>query len=66
MSKKKKKSSPQSGKSTFHEGLEGFDIKINPFGELESTFEIDRLNTFLNQQIADKKLKPSKESSEEE
>lgn len=64
MPKKKKKSIPQPGKSAFHEGLEGFDIKINPFGELESNFDVDRLNAFLNQQMADKKLKPPEDSDE--
>lgn len=44
------------GNPTVHNELEGFDIKINPFGELQSNFEIDKINTFLNENIEDKKL----------
>ena len=65
MPKKKSKSESPPGKAAFHEGLEGFDIKISPFGELESTYEIDRLNAFLNRQIADKKLKPSDDTADQ-
>ena len=35
------------GNPTVHNELEGFDIKINPFGELQSNFEIDKINTCL-------------------
>ena len=47
---RKKKNPETSGdeKSYFHKSLEGFDIKVNSFGQMESTFEIDKLNTFLN------------------
>jgi hypothetical protein len=45
---------------TFHEDLKGFDIKVNAFGEMESSFEIDRINEFLNEQVDDKKLKRHK------
>jgi hypothetical protein len=62
--KKKKPSDPKSAKPSFHERLSGFDIKINPFGEMESTFEIDQLNTFLNEEIKDKKI--GKKNTEEE
>ncbi len=36
--------------------LEGFDIKINEFGEIESNFDIDRINVFLDKNVEDKKL----------
>jgi hypothetical protein len=49
MAKKKKK-------PPIHEDLEGFDISINPFGELESTLDIDKINEFLNKNMKDKKL----------
>jgi hypothetical protein len=39
-----------------HQDLEGFDIKINSFGQIESNFEIEKLNTFLNTNVDDKKL----------
>ena len=62
--KKKKPAPPVSGRSSFNEKLSGFDIKINSFGEMESTFEIDQLNKFLNEEVKDKKLK--KDPDEEE
>ncbi|MDN5204492.1 hypothetical protein QQ008_24070 [Fulvivirgaceae bacterium BMA10] len=37
--------------------LEGFDIKIDSFGEIKSTFGIERINDFLNKQVDDKKLR---------
>ena len=52
MPKKMKKK----GIPTVHNELDGFDIKINPFGELQSNFEIDKINDFLNENIDDKKL----------
>jgi hypothetical protein len=37
--------------------MPGFDIKINSFGEIQSTYDIDTINKFLNQNLEDKKLK---------
>ena len=54
--KKKISENPKSGRPSFHESLQGFDIKVNSFGEMESTFEIDKLNDFLNKEVHDKKL----------
>ena len=51
MSKKKEK------KPKVHPDLEGFDIKINSSGEIESSHTIDQLNDFLNKAVVDKKLK---------
>ena len=48
------------GKPIVHEDLEGFDIKVNEFGEMVSNYNIDKLNEFLNKSIDDKKLKDSK------
>ncbi len=50
--KKKKAEIPKEGKASFHEGLEGFDIKVNSFGQMETSFEIDKLNAFLNKEKA--------------
>lgn len=63
--KKKKPLEPKSVRPSFHERLSGFDIRINPFGEMESTFEIDQLNKFLNEEVKDKKI-GSKPKEEEE
>lgn len=37
--------------------LEGFDIKIDSFGEIKSNLEIDKINQFLNKTVDDKKLR---------
>ncbi|WKN33024.1 hypothetical protein PZB74_06660 [Porifericola rhodea] len=37
--------------------LDGFDIKIDSFGEIRSTLEIDKINKFLNRHVDDKKLR---------
>ncbi len=57
MPKKMKKK----GKPIVHEELDGFNIKINEFGEMETTVPIDRLNSFLNDKVEDKKLSSSEE-----
>jgi hypothetical protein len=62
--KKKKPEAPRSTRPSFHERLKGFDIRVNPFGEMESTFEIDKINEFLNEQVADKKLDKTAEEEE--
>ena len=58
MSKDKKEHTP-----LVHEELNGFDIKINTFGELETNTRIDQLNAFLNENTKDKKLKPKNNRS---
>jgi hypothetical protein len=40
-----------------HKDLEGFKMSINSFGEISSTFSIEKLNEFLNKNVEDKKLK---------
>jgi len=52
MGRKKK-----NGGFEIHEELRGFNIKINEFGEINSSFSIEKLNTFLNRKVEDKKLK---------
>ncbi len=68
--KKKNIEAPKSGRPSFHESLKGFDIKVNSFGEMESSFEIDRINEFLNKEVHDKKLEdtvhPTKKEKDEE
>ena len=49
-----------------HKDLEGFEIHINEFGEIKSSFSIDRLNDFLNENVDDKKLRDKEEGEEEE
>lgn len=57
MPKKMKKK----GKPIVHEELDGFDIKVNEFGQIQGNFKIDELNSFLNKNVEDKKLKSSEE-----
>lgn len=56
-----KKNDPK--KPDLNEELEGFDIHINEFGEIVSTFEVERLNTFLNKNVDDKKLQTEDDPS---
>lgn len=52
MAKKKKNEDPK-----VHEDLQGFKMEINSFGEISSSFSIDKINKFLNKNVEDKKLK---------
>lgn len=73
MSKKKQGEGtrPSNELPRVHKELEGFDIKINSFGEITTTFDMDRINQFLNKNVDDKKLRdrddiPGPESDEEQ
>ena len=57
MSKKKTPNPDESEKPRVHKELEGFDIQINSFGEITTSFEIDKINQFLNKTVDDKKLR---------
>lgn len=54
---KKKNNPDENDKPRVHKELEGFDIKINSFGEITTSFDIDRINQFLNKTVDDKKLR---------
>ena len=58
---KKKKEKPE-----VHRDLEGFELKINEFGEIISSLNIESLNEFLDKNVDDKKLKEREESALEE
>lgn len=49
------------GDPAVHEELKGFEIKINEFGVMETSYNIDSLNEFLNENVEDKKLKDRQE-----
>jgi hypothetical protein len=53
MTKIKKRNTP---KPRVHRELEGFDIAIDPFGEIKSNTNIEKINEFLNRNVDDKKL----------
>ncbi len=44
-----------------HKDLGGFDVTINSFGEIQMSYDIGKINAFLNNQVEDKKLKHLKE-----
>ena len=50
--KQKKEENPK-----VHKELEGFKMSINSFGEISSSFSIDKINEFLNKNVEDKKLR---------
>jgi hypothetical protein len=52
----KKRSSRKSTKPQLNPELEGFDIKINSFGEINTSFDVSKINEFLNRNVEDKKL----------
>ncbi len=54
---KEKKESKKTGKPKVHKSLEGYDVRINEFGEIISTIKTDEVNDFLNEELPDKKLK---------
>lgn len=60
---KKKKTTEK--KARVHEELQGFEIKINPLGEITSNYDIDQINKFLDKNVYDKKL-VNKDSDEDE
>ena len=53
--KMNKKGNPET-----HQDLKGFDIRINEFGQIEGSMDVDKINKFLNQKVNDKKLKDRK------
>lgn len=57
----KKKDRPQT-----HKELKGFDIKINEFGEIISSYSVEKLNGFLDENVEDKKLKDRDDLKHEE
>ena len=40
-----------------HNEIKGYDIKINEFGQITSSFNVDDINKFLDENVEDKKLK---------
>lgn len=59
MAKKKQKNTPK-----VDDKLSGFDIRINEFGEIITTMNIEQLNDFLNHTIGDKKLQQGQEGTD--
>ena len=47
----KKKKKPR-----VHKDLQGFEVSINQFGELNANMNIEKINEFLDKNVDDKKL----------
>ena len=43
-------------KARVHKELEGFEIGVNPLGEITSNYSIEQINQFLGRHVRDKKL----------
>jgi hypothetical protein len=50
------KQPPKKRKPRVHSKLDGFEVSVNQFGELQSSMPIEKLNEFLNENVDDKKL----------
>lgn len=48
-------------KADVHEDLQGFDIKIDSFGQMESNMDVNKINEFLNKNVQDRKIEDRKE-----
>lgn len=64
----KKKANAKS-KAKINPDLDGLSVNINSLGEVVTSYDIDKLNQFLNENVDDKKLrdrpdKPSKDAPE--
>lgn len=57
MAKKSPKKPAQPEKPRVHKDLDGLEITINNFGELNMSLPIDKINEFLNRTVDDKKLR---------
>ncbi|MBO3699430.1 hypothetical protein [Roseivirga sp. E12] len=67
MAKKK----PQQEKPKVAPELDGLEVNIDSFGEIQNSLSIDKINDFLNKNVDDKKLRDrddldETQSSEEE
>lgn len=59
--KKQQKQQAKSNQADVHEDLKGLEININPFGEIETNYDIQKINDFLNENVDDKKLREREE-----
>lgn len=58
------KKKPKEGKPQVHDDLQGFEMKINEFGQIITNTPIEKLNHFLNKNVEDKKLKDREDLDE--
>lgn len=58
---KKKPTAKDSKAAKINPDLEGLTVNINSLGEVVTSYDIDKLNQFLNENVDDKKLRDRKE-----
>ena len=51
-------------KPRVHKDLQGFEVSVNQFGELNASMSIDKINEFPNKNVEDKKLIDRDETEE--
>ncbi len=54
--KPKQKPDEPEKKARVHKELEGFEIGVNPLGEITSNYSIEQINQFLGRHVRDKKI----------
>ena len=54
--KPKQKPAEPEKKARVHKELDGFEIGVNPLGEITSNYSIEQINTFLGRHVRDKKI----------
>ena len=59
--KKKQNKEAKDNQANVHKELKGLEININPFGEIETNYDIQEINKFLNEHVDDKKLREREE-----
>ena len=62
MSKEQKPSKKR--KPRVHSELDGFEVSVDQFGELQSNLPIEKINKFLDENVDDKKLEERDEYKE--
>jgi len=61
---KKKTTAKDSKAAKINPDLEGLSVNINSLGEVVTSYDIDKLNQFLNENVDDKKLRDRKDEDE--
>lgn len=52
----KEKKTSKKRKPRVHTQLDGFEVSVDQFGELQSNMPIEKINKFLDENVDDKKL----------
>lgn len=52
-----KKKTTNKAKAKINPDLDGLSVNINAMGEVVTSYDIDKLNAFLNENVDDKKLR---------